>query len=182
MSSNRAQRKKSRTGIDTISYFGAHYTVDLSKGYPLLTTKEVHWKSMLRELLWYLSGEDHIRNLRQHTKIWDAWADADGNLETAYGRYWRRFPSPYLDAKGQWQVREVDQIQFVHRHVAEGTVQPAHGRHRVGTRQRRDQQTAAVPLQLSCSTCRANGSTAISRSARATSRSASRSISRVTPR
>lgn len=109
----RGKRKKSRTGVDTISYFGAHYTVDLSKGYPLLTTKEVHWKSMLRELLWYLSGEDHIRNLRQHTKIWDAWADVDGNLETAYGRYWRRFPSPHLDAKGQWQVREIDQIQFV---------------------------------------------------------------------
>ena len=105
--------KKSRTGIDTLSYFGAHYQVDLSKGYPLLTTKEVNWAAVLRELLWYLSGEDHIRNLRKHTKIWDAWADADGNLETAYGRYWRRFPSPYQDAHGQWQVREVDQIQFV---------------------------------------------------------------------
>jgi len=105
--------KKSRTGVDTISYFGAHYTVDLAKGYPLLTTKEVNWTAMLRELLWYLSGEDHIRNLRQHTKIWDAWADADGNLETAYGRYWRRFPSPLMNANGQWQVREIDQIQFV---------------------------------------------------------------------
>jgi thymidylate synthase len=105
--------KKSRTGIDTISSFGAHYTVDLSQGFPLLTTKEVNWTAVLRELLWYLSGEDHVRNLRQHTKIWDAWADADGNLETAYGRYWRRFPHPYQDANGQWQVREVDQIQFV---------------------------------------------------------------------
>lgn len=105
--------KKSRTGIDTISWFGAHYTVDLSQGFPLLTTKEVNWTAVLRELLWYLSGEDHIRNLRQHTKIWDAWADADGNLETAYGRYWRRFPHPYQDASGQWQVREVDQIQFI---------------------------------------------------------------------
>ena len=105
--------KKSRTGIDTISWFGAHYTVDLSRGFPLLTTKEVNWTAVLRELLWYLSGEDHIRNLRQHTKIWDAWADADGNLETAYGRYWRRFPHPYQDASGTWQVREVDQIQFV---------------------------------------------------------------------
>ena len=105
--------KKSRTGIDTISYFGAHYKVDLSKGLPLLTTKEINWNSLLRELLWYLSGEDHIRNLRQHTKIWDAWADADGNLDTAYGRYWRRFPSPYKDTDGQWQVREVDQIQFI---------------------------------------------------------------------
>jgi thymidylate synthase len=106
-------RKPSRTGVDTISYFGAHYRVDLSKGFPLLTTKEVLWNSCLRELLWYLTGEDHIRNLRQHTKIWDAWADADGNLETAYGRYWRRFPHPYRDNAGYWQVREVDQIQFV---------------------------------------------------------------------
>lgn len=105
--------KASRTGVDTISYFGAFYRVDLSKGYPLLTTKEVNFDSMLHELLWYLSGEDHIRNLRQHTKIWDAWADEHGNLETAYGRYWRRFPHPYQDANGKWHVREVDQIQYV---------------------------------------------------------------------
>ena len=105
--------KKSRTGIDTISYFGAHYRVDLAQGFPLLTTKEIVWNSLLHELLWYLSGEDHIRNLRQHTKIWDAWADADGNLDTAYGRYWRRFPHAFRDADGHWQVREVDQIQFV---------------------------------------------------------------------
>lgn len=106
-------RKQSRTGIDTISYFGAHYKVDLSKGFPLLTTKEIVWSSVLHELLWYLSGEDHIRNLRKHTRIWDAWADENGNLDTAYGRYWRRFPSPYLDEHGHWKVREVDQIQFV---------------------------------------------------------------------
>ena len=105
--------KKSRTGVDTISYFGAFYRVDLSKGFPLLTTKEVNFTSCLRELLWYLSGEDHIRNLRQHTKIWDAWADEAGNLDTAYGRYWRRFPHACRDGEGQWQVREVDQIQFV---------------------------------------------------------------------
>ena len=105
--------KTSRTGIDTISYFGAFYRVNLANGYPLLTTKEVNFPSMLRELLWYLSGEDHIRNLRQHTKIWDAWADEHGNLDTAYGRYWRRFPHPEQDANGKWIVREVDQIQYV---------------------------------------------------------------------
>ncbi len=87
-------RKKSRTGVDTLSYFGAFYRVDLSKGFPLLTTKQMMWKSLLYEVLWYLSGEDHIRNLREHTKIWDAWADEDGNLQTAYGRYWRRYPVP----------------------------------------------------------------------------------------
>lgn len=109
----KGQRKSNRTGVDTISYFGAHYQVDLAQGYPLLTTKEMNWEAMLRELLWYLSGEDHIRNLRRYTKIWDAWADENGNLDTAYGRYWRRFPSPYRDEDGRWQVREVDQIQFV---------------------------------------------------------------------
>ena len=54
-------RKPSRTGIDTISYFGAFYKVDLSKGFPLLTTKKIEWKSLLHEMLWYLSGENHIR-------------------------------------------------------------------------------------------------------------------------
>lgn len=106
-------RKKTRTGIDTISYFGAHYNVDLSKGFPLLTTKKMEWKSLLHEVLWYFSGEKHIRNLRQHTKIWDAWADEEGNLDTAYGYYWRHFPSAQRDSNGNWQVREVDQIQYV---------------------------------------------------------------------
>ncbi|HEX8386709.1 MAG TPA: thymidylate synthase [Rubricoccaceae bacterium] len=87
-------RKPNRTGTDTISLFGEHYTVDLSEGYPLLTTKAVPFRSMLRETLWYLSGEDHIRGLREHTKIWDAWATEGGDLETAYGRFWRRFPVP----------------------------------------------------------------------------------------
>lgn len=87
-------RKENRTGTDTLSSFAEHYSVDLAEGYPLLTTKKVYFSSMLREVLWYLSGADHIRELRQHTKIWDAWADEAGNLQTAYGRFWRRFPVP----------------------------------------------------------------------------------------
>ena len=110
---NEGTRKPSRTGIDTISYFGAFYKVDLSKGFPLLTTKKIEWKSLLHEVLWYLSGENHIRNLRKHTKIWDAWADENGNLETAYGYYWRKFPSAQKDENGNWIVKEVDQIQYV---------------------------------------------------------------------
>ncbi|MEI7812389.1 MAG: thymidylate synthase [Ignavibacteria bacterium] len=106
-------RKPSRTGIDTISYFGAFYKVDLAKGFPLLTTKKMIWNSLLREVLWYLSGDNHIRNLRKHTKIWDAWADEDGNLETAYGYYWRHFPSAEKDSEGNWKVTEIDQIQYV---------------------------------------------------------------------
>ncbi len=106
-------RKPTRTGVDTISYFAAFYRVNLAEGFPLLTTKKMHWKSLLHEVLWYLSGEDHIRNLRQHTKIWDAWADEEGNLETAYGYYWRKFPSAQKNKEGKWEVHEVDQIKYV---------------------------------------------------------------------
>jgi thymidylate synthase len=87
-------RKSNRTGVDTIARFAEFYRIDLQEGYPLLTTKKINFDAMLREVLWYLSGDDHIRELRQHTKIWNAWADEEGNLETAYGRYWRRYPVP----------------------------------------------------------------------------------------
>lgn len=104
-------RKHNRTGIDTIVCFAEHYSVDLRGGFPLLTTKKVNFNAMLYEVLWYLSGEDHIRNLQKHTKIWDAWADENGNLETAYGRYWRRFPSAQVSPEtGKYEVVEVDQI------------------------------------------------------------------------
>ena len=114
-------RKPSRTGVDTISYFGAFYRVNLALGFPLLTTKKVNYPAVLRELLWYLSGEEHIRNLRQHTKIWDAWADERGELETAYGRYWRRFPHPVQKSHApvndtglrQAEIQEIDQIRYV---------------------------------------------------------------------
>ncbi|MFQ5422894.1 MAG: thymidylate synthase [Phycisphaerae bacterium] len=105
--------KSSRTGVDTVSLFAAHYQVDLAAGFPLLTTKKMNWPAVLRELLWYLSGEDHIRNLRKHTRIWDAWADEDGNLDTAYGYYWRHFPSAARDRHGDWHVCEIDQIRYV---------------------------------------------------------------------
>jgi thymidylate synthase len=103
--------KENRTGVDTLSCFAEHYTVDLSKGFPLLTTKKVNFNAMLYEVLWYLSGEDHIRNLRKHTKIWDPWADEEGKLESAYGRYWRRFPSAQINpGSGEYEVVEIDQI------------------------------------------------------------------------
>ncbi|PGF14746.1 thymidylate synthase [Natrinema sp. CBA1119] len=124
--------KPNRTGVDTISSFSEHYEVDLQEGYPLLTTKEMdgyRWNSMLHEVCWYLSGEEHIRDLREETKIWDAWADEDGKLDTAYGRFWRRFPVPdgdaqlegesWPDAGHQWVTEETDgrktfdQLQYV---------------------------------------------------------------------
>ena len=82
--------KKNRTGTDTLMSFGYHYKVDLAAGFPLLTTKKVFFNSVVHELLWYLSGETHIRNLRQHTKIWDAWTSEDKNWEVGkmYGYQW----------------------------------------------------------------------------------------------
>ncbi|NWF49597.1 MAG: thymidylate synthase [Ignavibacteriaceae bacterium] len=107
--------KKSRTGIDTISYFCAFYKVDLQNGFPLLTTKKMEWKSLLHEVLWYLSGENHIRNLKVHTKIWDAWADENGRLETAYGRFWRRYPVPEKSAVLDGEVFTDEKNPFVKR-------------------------------------------------------------------
>ncbi len=93
--------KTNRTGTDTLSYFGYFYKINLSEGYPLLTTKKMFFNSMLHELFWYFSGEPHIRELRKKTKIWDAWADKEGNLDTAYGRFWRRFPVPAQGYPGE---------------------------------------------------------------------------------
>ena len=93
--------KQNRTDSDTISSFHESYTIDVSDGFPLLTTKqmsEYRWDSMIHELLWYFSGEHHIKNLREETKIWDAWADDDWNLPSAYGRFWRKYPVPQADA------------------------------------------------------------------------------------
>ncbi len=94
----KGQLKPNRTGVDTISTFAEHYRVNLAEGYPLLTTKKIAFRSMLHETLWYLSGEEHIRNLRQKTRIWDPWANDAGHLETAYGRFWRRYPVPEAGA------------------------------------------------------------------------------------
>ena len=94
--------KPNRTGVDTIASFSQHYEVDLAEGFPLLTTKDLsgfRWNSLIHELLWYLSGEEHIRELREETGIWDAWADEEGHLDTAYGRFWRRYPVPDDDAQ-----------------------------------------------------------------------------------
>ena len=107
-------RKENRTGVDTMSVFGYHYKVDLSEGYPLLTTKKVFFNSVVRELLWYLTGETHIRNLREHTKIWDAWTseDRDWEIGKMYGYQWVKWDS-YKEDKETGQVKHshINQIQ-----------------------------------------------------------------------
>lgn len=90
----RGTRKENRTGVDTISAFNINYSIDLAQGFPLLTTKEISWKNIVVENLWFLSGEPHIELLRRHAcRFWDPWADDSGFVPSAYGHYWRHFPT-----------------------------------------------------------------------------------------
>ena len=107
--------KKNRTGTDTLMYFGYHYKVDLDKGFPLLTTKKVFFNSVIRELLWYLSGETHIRNLREHTKIWDAWTNKEKNWEIGkmYGYQWVKWEKFKRNESGEIIKSYINQIDDV---------------------------------------------------------------------
>ncbi len=106
--------KPNRTGVDTVAAFSQHYEIDLAEGFPLLTTKDLsgyRWNSLVHEFLWYLSGEEHIRSLREETSIWDAWADEAGRLDTAYGRFWRRYPIPESGVEGEtWADSDHDWV------------------------------------------------------------------------
>lgn len=107
-------RKRNRTGVDTISTFGYYYEHDLADGFPLLTTKEVSWKNIVIENLWFLSGQTDISFLHKHgVHFWDAWADSNGKVPMAYGNFWRNFPvhtSGYSDTN--WRHHN-DQIRWV---------------------------------------------------------------------
>ena len=92
---NTGQRKPNRTGVDTISTFNINYEIDLSLGFPLLTTKEISWKNIIIENLWFLSGRTDIAFLKKHNcRFWDPWADGNGKVPSAYGNFWRHFPLP----------------------------------------------------------------------------------------
>ena len=132
-------RKNDRTGTGTLSVFGYQMRFDLEDGFPLVTTKKLHLRSIIHELLWFLSGNTNVKYLRDHgVSIWDEWADANGELGPVYGKQWRSWPSAdgrHIDQMGRlieqlksdpdsrrmivsaWNVGELDQMALLPCHA-----------------------------------------------------------------
>lgn len=117
--------KPNRTEVDTISSFHLQTVYDLQEGFPLLTTKSMdgkRWESLVYEFLWYLSGDVHVHELQKHTSAWNPWTDDEGYLDSAVGRFWRRYPIPsngegnetWPDENNPWVTEDgyFDQLRY----------------------------------------------------------------------
>ena len=166
--------KSDRTGTGTRSVFGHQMRFDLTAGFPLVTTKKVHTRSVFGELLWFLRGDTNVKWLQDRgISIWDEWADDNGDLGPVYGYQWRSWPTP--------DGRHVDQIaQVVEQIRAQPRLAPPH---RLGLERRRHpgHGAGAVPHDVPVLRRRRPALAASSTSARPTSSSACRSTSRRTP-
>jgi thymidylate synthase len=112
--------KGDRTGTGTRSVFGYQMRFDLNAGFPLVTTKRIHWKSVVHELLWFIRGEGNINYLHQHgVTIWDEWARPDGSLGPVYGVQWRAWPAPNGQAIDQLQqvIADIKRNPDSRRHI-----------------------------------------------------------------
>jgi len=132
------RRKSNRTGVDTLSTFNVNYQIDLRAGFPLLTTKEISWKNIVVENLWFLSGDTRIDLLRKHgCRFWEPWADDNGLVPSAYGNFWRNFP---VHENGEAAFN--DQIRYV---VNELKARPQSRRLVVSAWAPGNAQTSALP-------------------------------------